>query len=29
MAALSAQFGVVKFTFTHEAAVVGVEFPLL
>ena len=26
MAALSAQLGVVKFTFTHEAAVVGLEF---
>lgn len=29
MAALSAQFGIVKFTFTHEAAVVGLEFSLL
>ncbi len=28
MAALSAQVGVVKFTFTHEAAVVGLEVPL-
>lgn len=28
MVALSAQVGVVKFTFTHEAAVVGLEFPL-
>ena len=29
MVALSAQFGLVKFTFTHEAAVVGLEFSLL
>lgn len=29
MAALSAQFGFVKFTFTHEAAVFGLEFSLL
>ena len=28
MVALSAQVGVLKFTFTHEAAVAGLEFPL-